>query len=71
MAVNEMRLLSRLVASRGGSLWSPLPVLWERVRVRVIGDAESCRRSKSPSPQPSPGVPGEGARALAHPEGGA
>src|SRR5215208_1044741 len=46
---------------RGGSLLSPLPVLRERVRVRVLPEIESCLRSGAePSPPPSPGVPGEG-----------
>jgi hypothetical protein len=42
----------------------PLPVLRERAGVRVISSTNGHRNSKSPSPQPSPGVPGEGARAV-------
>jgi hypothetical protein len=47
-------------------LWSPLQVLRERDRVRVISDTNGVRSSKSPSPQPSPGIPGEGAEAAEH-----
>jgi hypothetical protein len=44
-----------------GPLWSPLPVLRERVRVRVLPEsARHLRFGKEPSPRPSPGVPGEG-----------
>ena len=43
------------------SLWSPLPVLRERVRVRVISNVERFFTLKiTLSPRPSPGVPGEG-----------
>jgi hypothetical protein len=42
----------------------PLPVLRERAGVRVISRTNDHRNSKSPSPQPSPGVPGEGERAV-------
>jgi hypothetical protein len=39
---------------------SLLPVLREKVRMRVISSTRGTRRSKSPSPLPSSGVPGEG-----------
>ena len=43
------------------SLWSPLPVLRERVRVRVLPEtARDFRFPTEPSPRPSPRVPGEG-----------
>jgi hypothetical protein len=45
--------------SRGLGSQFPLPVLREKVRVKVF-----CRkRENAPSPQPSPGVPGEGEKA--------
>jgi|GEM_PF-539879 len=43
------------------SAWLPLPVLWERDRVRVL--FLLCNwllQTQEPSPQPSPRVPGEG-----------
>jgi hypothetical protein len=62
------RLLGCVVASLSGgkprlkkygglaatSLWSLLPVLREKVGMRVISDINGARRSKSPSPLPSP-----------------
>jgi hypothetical protein len=44
---------------------SPLPVLRERVRVRV----PSAPDGNAPSPQPSPGVPGEGVEASSNRNG--
>jgi hypothetical protein len=41
----------------GQPLWSPRPVLRERVRVRVIQNLDSRWFPKSPSPQPAPRVP--------------
>jgi general secretion pathway protein I len=52
----------KLLNSQFSALWSPLPVIRERDRVRAFNkgavgnSAISCR----PSPQPSPGLPGEG-----------
>jgi hypothetical protein len=42
----------------------PLPVLRERVGVRVIWNIESRCYTNTPTPLPTPGVPGEGVEAI-------